>query len=214
MAEMADSEWQEKLSTEILADDTLTNVLCEKGRVRANIHLGSDDYASVGKIYSCKGTNINGRFQNRGRTYIGRYCAFGAGLNAISSNHRTDMINMNIKLQRQLGSVSNHRRGKPIIIGHNVWGGTNVSILGGVTIGSGAVLAAGAVVTRDVHPFEIVGGVAARHIAWRFKPKVIEALLEIGWWNWSIDRMKRNKKLFDSTISPDQDFDIMSIIQN
>jgi acetyltransferase-like isoleucine patch superfamily enzyme len=72
------------------------------------------------------------------------------------------------------------------VIGHDVWIGARVTIARGVTIGSGAVLAARAVVTRDVRPYEVVGGVPARHIRFRFAPRLIERLLALGWWNYEV----------------------------
>ena len=69
-------------------------------------------------------------------------------------------------------------------------------ILPGVTIGDGAVLAAGAIVNKNVEPYEIVGGVPAKPIKKRFTDDVIEKLLEIKWWDWSIDEIEENIELF------------------
>jgi hypothetical protein len=72
----------------------------------------------------------------------------------------------------------------PTVIGNDVWIGQDVSILRGLTIGDGAVIAASAVVTKDVPPFAIVGGNPARFIRWRFQPDIIEALTELRWWRY------------------------------
>lgn len=69
-----------------------------------------------------------------------------------------------------------------VVIGSDVWLCTNSIILSGVTVGHGAVVAAGAVVSRDVAPYSIVAGNPARHIRWRFTPQVCAALLEAAWW--------------------------------
>ncbi|WP_269799630.1 CatB-related O-acetyltransferase [Geodermatophilus chilensis] len=69
-------------------------------------------------------------------------------------------------------------------IGNDVWIGNRVTILRGVHVGDGAVLAAGAVVTRDVPPYAIVGGVPARLIRWRFPEPIREALARSQWWTW------------------------------
>jgi acetyltransferase-like isoleucine patch superfamily enzyme len=76
------------------------------------------------------------------------------------------------------------------IIGHDVWIGMNSVILRGVKIGHGAVIAAGAVVTHDVHPYSIVAGVPARHIKYRFPEHARRALLEMKWWDWDEDQLR------------------------
>ena len=74
--------------------------------------------------------------------------------------------------------------------------GGNVSILPGVTIGDGAIIAAGAVVTKDVEPYAIVGGVPARRIRYRFSREVIDRLLRIKWWEWEHEKIEDNLELF------------------
>ena len=71
------------------------------------------------------------------------------------------------------------------IIGNDVWVGANAIIISGVKIGDGAVIGAGAVVTKDVPPYAIVGGVPAKIIKYRFPKDKIDALLKIKWWDWS-----------------------------
>ncbi|MNI40841.1 Chloramphenicol acetyltransferase [compost metagenome] len=77
-----------------------------------------------------------------------------------------------------------------IVIGNDVWIGANAVILPGVTLGDGAVIGAGAVVTKDVPPYAIVGGVPAKVIRYRFTPEEIEVLLRIKWWEWEIEEIK------------------------
>ena len=72
---------------------------------------------------------------------------------------------------------------KPIHIGNDVWIGRRCIIMDGVTIGDGAFVAAGAIVTKDVPPFAIVGGIPAKVIKYRFPEEVIKKLMEIQWWN-------------------------------
>lgn len=85
-----------------------------------------------------------------------------------------------------------------IYIGNDVWIGANVIILPGVHIGDGAVLAAGAVVNRDVAPYSIVGGVPATQIKFRFSQDEIEILEKVQWWNWTDEEMKQKKYLLYS----------------
>jgi acetyltransferase-like isoleucine patch superfamily enzyme len=72
----------------------------------------------------------------------------------------------------------------PPVIGNDVWIGMNAIVMRGVTIGDGAVVAANSVVTRDVEPYTIVGGVPARPLKRRFSPEIAEALQRSKWWDW------------------------------
>ncbi|MDN3277696.1 DapH/DapD/GlmU-related protein [Frankia sp. RB7] len=76
------------------------------------------------------------------------------------------------------------RRGDRVIVGNDVWIGHAAILLPGVTVGDGAVIAAGAVVSRDVAPYTVVGGVPARPIRRRFDDGVAESLRRIAWWDW------------------------------
>jgi acetyltransferase-like isoleucine patch superfamily enzyme len=81
-------------------------------------------------------------------------------------------------------------------IGNDVWIGEDVIIPGGVTIGDGAVIASRAVVTRDVAPYSVVGGVPARHIKFRFGEDQIKKLQAIKWWDRDEQWLRDNFKLF------------------
>lgn len=83
------------------------------------------------------------------------------------------------------------------IIGNDVWIGARVLILNGVTIGDGAIVAAGAVVTKDVPPYAIVGGVPAKIIRYRFDPDDIEFLETLKWWDKDDDWVKEHAEYFD-----------------
>lgn len=84
------------------------------------------------------------------------------------------------------------------IIGNDVWIGADTCILGGVTIGDGAVVAAGAVVTKDVESYSIVGGVPARKIKMRFSEDYIVYLKELKWWDKDFEWLNKNAKYFES----------------
>lgn len=85
---------------------------------------------------------------------------------------------------------------KSINIGNDVWIGMRCLILDGVTIGDGAIVAAGAVVTKDVPPYAVVGGVPAKVLKYRFSPDIIARLLEIKWWNLPDEEITRVSDLF------------------
>ncbi|WP_276318881.1 CatB-related O-acetyltransferase [Longirhabdus pacifica] len=84
----------------------------------------------------------------------------------------------------------------PPFIGNDVWIGSNAVILQGVKIGNGAIIAAGAVVTKDVEPFTIVGGVPANFIKKRFSDEKILQLTNLSWWDLSIEEIKKMEKIF------------------
>ena len=81
------------------------------------------------------------------------------------------------------------------IIGNDCWIGENVFYVGGITIGDGAVVLAGAVVTKDVPPYAIVGGVPAKVLKYRYDDDTIQFLLRIKWWNNSIEWLRENWQL-------------------
>jgi virginiamycin A acetyltransferase len=83
------------------------------------------------------------------------------------------------------------RGGGPIVVGNDVWLGTECLVLPGVTIGHGAVVAARAVVTQEVPPYAVVAGNPARVVRMRFDAATIAGLLDIAWWDWPADRVAR-----------------------
>ncbi|MBM3206680.1 MAG: CatB-related O-acetyltransferase [Candidatus Staskawiczbacteria bacterium] len=91
-------------------------------------------------------------------------------------------------------------KSKFVIIGSDVWIGEDVKIIGGIRVGDGAIIAAGSIVTKDVPPFAIVGGIPARVIRFRFTDDKIKLLLELKWWYKDFDWI-RTKAIFFSEIN-------------
>lgn len=83
-----------------------------------------------------------------------------------------------------------------ITIGNDVWIGRHCTIMNGVTIGDGAIVAANATVTKDVPPYAIVGGMPAKVIKYRFSQEIIDRLLEIKWWNLPDEEITKRVDLF------------------
>lgn len=140
---------------------------------------------------------------------IGRYCSIN-GTAKVWENHVLDWVTTHPILDseefvppacRQMREkvyamhAEKEKRNPPIEIGNDVWIGSNVVILSGVTIGDGAILAAGAVVTKNVPPYAIVGGVPAKVIRYRFPPQIVESLLRIKWWDWTVEEFEANFEL-------------------
>lgn len=78
------------------------------------------------------------------------------------------------------------------VVGHDVWIGHDAAIMPGVRIGAGAIVAAASVVARDVPPYAVVGGNPAAVIRMRYPAEVINDLLEIAWWDWSVEKIEAN----------------------
>ncbi|SOH94238.1 virginiamycin A acetyltransferase [Monaibacterium marinum] len=81
------------------------------------------------------------------------------------------------------------------VIGPDVWIGRAATIMPGVTVGAGAIIATGAIVTRDVPPYSIVAGNPAVEVRQRFDADTIAALLDIAWWDWPVEKITRNVNL-------------------
>lgn len=125
-------------------------------------------------------------------TNVGKFCSIAPLARINATNHpmwRASINNFTYRsAQYELGANDQHffdwRRKQPVEIGHDVWVGQGVIILPNVKIGTGAVLAASAVVTQDVPPYTIVGGIPAKVIGRRFPQEIEDALFRIEWWNW------------------------------
>lgn len=124
---------------------------------------------------------------------VGAFCSVGPDVmifgKADHPTHLASTYPFRTKLLRpDAGNADAVTKG-PVCIGNDVWIGARAIILSGVTIGDGAIVAAGAVVARDVPPYGIVAGNPARLIKHRFDPEVVAALLEIRWWDWPDDKI-------------------------
>ena len=127
--------------------------------------------------------NFIGRFTTITNAKIGNYCSIapfvtiGPGEHDLNSVSTSERINAYKENRKSLICGD-------IIIGNDVWIGTNVVVLRNVHVGDGAVLAAGAVVNKDVPPYAIVGGVPARIIRYRNMLENEKLIKEINWWNY------------------------------
>jgi virginiamycin A acetyltransferase len=134
------------------------------------------------------------------RLIIGKFCALARGVKFImnGANHKLDGFstypfqifgNGWEKVTPQTGELP--YKGDTVI-GNDVWIGYEAVIMPGVQVGNGAIIAAKSVVVSDVSPYTIVGGNPAKPIRQRFEDDVVQALLEVAWWNWGIEKITRN----------------------
>ena len=138
---------------------------------------------------------------NRDRLIIGKFCSIACGAKFIftSANHKLGSLSTypfplffeEWDLDKSNVTDAWDNKGD-IVIGNDVWIGYEAVIMQGVTIGDGAIIGTRAVVTKDVPPYSIIGGVPAKPIRKRFSDEVISQLLEIKWWDWSDDKIKEN----------------------
>lgn len=138
------------------------------------------------------------------RLIIGRYCSIAAETRFIMNggNHATDPLTTYPFSIFGGGWEAGAPEAWPYrgdtIVGHDVWIGYGATIMPGVTIGHGAIVAARSVVTKDVEPYTIVGGNPAQVIRYRFEPDTRMRLLQIAWWDWDIEKITRNVKVICS----------------
>jgi acetyltransferase-like isoleucine patch superfamily enzyme len=126
---------------------------------------------------------------------IGSFCSISANVQIyLGGEHRLDWVTTSpLCVMFEDKRITDYDFSKgDVIIGNDVWLGGNVIILSGVTVGDGAVVANGAVVSRDVAPYSIVAGNPARLIKYRFSAEMIKELLQIKWWDWPEEIIKKN----------------------
>lgn len=150
--------------------------------------------------YICSDCSITGN--------IGRFCSIAAEVkNSLGIHPITEPFvstsPMFFSIRKQTGTTFAQEQlfdelKNPIEIGHDCWIGQRVFIVGGVTIGTGAVVLAGAVVTKDVPPYAVVGGVPAKVLKYRYDEDTINFLLKSEWWNFPIDWLRDHYELFSN----------------
>lgn len=138
---------------------------------------------------------------NHERLIIGKFCSIACGVKFLfnCANHTLKSLSTytfslfyeDWELEKSNVASACDNKGD-IVIGNDVWIGFEVVILAGVKIGDGAIIGTRAVVTKDVPPYSIVGGIPAKVIRKRYSPDIIEQLLSLRWWDWTKDRIKRN----------------------
>ena len=126
---------------------------------------------------------------------IGDYCSIAEGVKVFTGlEHRADWVTtfpFNV-LWPSASQFTGHPKTKgDVVIGNDVWIGTEAVILSGVKIGDGAIVGARAVVSRDVPPYAIVAGNPAKFVKYRFDENLIDALLTIKWWDWDESRIEQ-----------------------
>lgn len=155
-----------------------------------------DDFEDVSNFEK----NVKYLFDFTGdKLVIGKFCMIASGVTFImnGANHLTDAIStypfaiFGKGWEHAMDGKAYPNKGDTLI-GNDVWIGYNATIMAGVTIGDGAIIATKSVVTKDVEPYTIVGGNPAREIKKRFTDDTIQRLLKLKWWDWNIEKITKN----------------------
>ena len=177
-----------------------------KGVSLAGVTMKS--HSSVARGASLEASRV-GEYSSIGRhtkithTDIGRYCAvsWDCTINAISHPYRNLTISAFPYVPHVGNFVSERKQAyRRVVIGNDVWIGANSVIMPGIAIGNGAIVGAGAVVTRDVPDYAIVAGVPAKVIGSRFSEDVVEKLLHLKWWDLDPAIIKAHIELFQGEL--------------
>lgn len=144
---------------------------------------------------------------NHDKLFIGKFCSIACGAKFLFNSANHTMASLSAypfplffdewELEKTNVMDAWDNKGD-IVVGNDVWIGYEAVILAGVTIGDGAVIGARAVVTKDVPPYTVVGGVPAKPIKKRFNDETITELLKLKWWNWSEEKISQNIKSIQS----------------
>lgn len=146
------------------------------------------------------------RFARKGRMLrIGRFCSFSDTCTLhLGGNHHAEWVStypfLSFPSLWGEGTEGDNQEGSKgaVIIGHVVWICDGAVVLSGVSIGHGAVIAAGAVVSRDVRPYAVMAGNPAREVKRRFDDDMVDALLALEWWHWPVERIRKAVALLQS----------------
>ncbi len=169
----------------------------QKSIIHPNVHLLENCIINNSEINSYSYLGKNCLVQN---TSIGKFCSIankvtiGLGKHPLTNFSTATLFyrkNNTLKINL-IDKESDFAEYENIRIGHDVWIGYRATILDGVTIGHGAVIASNAVVYKDVPPYAIVGGVPAKIIKYRFEEKKIKQLLHSKWWDMDLVEIKEN----------------------
>lgn len=199
-----------------------------KDKVRFGRRINIDDKSSFegfnGLAGDCSFLNSSmgyGSYAANGcyirNTRIGRFCCIGKNVRIIDVTHpsrgfvsvhpaffgKKTVVGESFVGEQKFNEFVwlDGEEGVSAEIGSDVWIGDGAAILGGHRIGHGAIVAAGAVVTKDVEPYSIVGGVPARVIGWRFGEEEREWLLSLKWWEKDLSWIKAHADVFESVES-------------
>lgn len=168
---------------------------------RPNIIIGDytyyDDAAGAEKFEQ----HVTHHYEFLGdKLIIGKFCAIASGVEFVmnGANHRMNSVTtypfniMGQGWEKNTPALEDLPFKGDTVVGNDVWIGQQVTIMPGVNIGDGVIIAANSIVTKDVPPYHIVGGNPSRILKRRFDEELIDYLLEIKWWEWPAEKIFQN----------------------
>lgn len=174
-----------KFSPSLQALGVRAELVLEGGVVLRNVAMGYS-HLEVGAM-----TYIRGESELWNVSRIGRFCSIGNGvlIGHDRAGHPMDWVSTH-PFSHAIERFHYPPTVGPAQIGHDVWIGREAMVLEGVEVGTGAVIAARAIVTKDVPPYAIVAGAPARIVRYRHSPQVIQGLLASQWWQWPVEQLR------------------------
>lgn len=176
----------------------LKNII-QNSQIEVGEYTYYDDFEDVANFEK----NVKYLFDFTGdRLIIGKFCMIASDVKFImnGANHLSRSISaypfavFGHGWESAMKDKSYPNKGD-LVIGNDVWIGYNATLMAGITVGDGAIIAANATVTKDVPPYAIVGGNPAQMIRKRFSDTEIEKLLAMKWWDWPIEKITKNVQM-------------------
>jgi len=183
------------------------------GDVDVNPHAQAGRDVSInGDVTIGEWTNLGPDTEIKGDTSIGKYNAIAPRCVFQSRDHFMHKPGIQMRFYNEMFQEGLEYDSKgPIRTGHDVWVSVGATILGGVSIGHGAIVGAQSVVTSDVEPYSIVAGSPAKSVGWRFDEETRDQLLDLQWWDWGEEKIRENEDFFHTDLRSVDD--ITSVIQ-
>lgn len=186
----------------IYPNETIKSVCYIKNTItRPNIIIGDYTYYDDASGAETFEEHVTHHYEFLGdKLIIGKFCAIAKGIEIVmnGANHRMGSVTtypfniMGHGWEKCTPSLEDLPLKGDTVIGNDVWIGQNVTIMPGIHIGDGAIIAANSTVTKEVPPYHIAGGNPCNIIKKRFDDKLIAYLLELQWWNWSAEKIFNN----------------------
>jgi virginiamycin A acetyltransferase len=171
--------------------------------IQAGVTMNCRSVIKVGRYSVINGPNTD-FYSELHPIVIGSFCSIARNVSFQEFTHYSDRVTTHL-ISKHIFKNSNKdifSKG-PIEVGNDVWIGAHSVVLSGVKIGNGAIVASNSVVNKDIPPYAIVGGSPVKIIKYRFEDEIIELLENIKWWDWNIEKILKNEKLFNQRLSLD-----------